>query len=93
MGIVVYSKYSNLLYFNDNFRNTGLILAVVATTMSVMIPPKATEGTSPMNLAAMPDSKTPSSLEDPIKMHLGCKYSNLREKKDIPIKIMDNANT
>ena len=57
-------------YFNDNFLNTGFILAVLATTISVMIPPNATEGIRPISLAVIPDSKAPSSFDEPIKMLL-----------------------
>jgi len=57
-------------YLSDNLRNTGLTLAVVATTIKVMIPPKATEGTRPISLAAIPDSKAPNSFDEPIKILL-----------------------
>ena len=35
-----------------------------------MTPPKTTEGTVPMSLAAKPDSKAPISLEDPMNTPL-----------------------
>ena len=55
-------------YLKDNLRNTGFILAVLATTISVMIPPNATDGTKPISLAVIPDSKAPSSFDEPIKI-------------------------
>ncbi|MEY4541804.1 MAG: hypothetical protein RLZZ306_3561, partial [Bacteroidota bacterium] len=33
-----------------------------------MVPPKITDGTVPINLAASPDSKAPNSLEELTKM-------------------------
>lgn len=55
-------------YLIDNFRNTGFILAVVPTTIKVMIPPNATEGISPISLAVIPDSNAPNSFDEPMKM-------------------------
>ena len=55
-------------YLSDNLRNTGLIFAVVPTTIKVMIPPNATEGIRPISLAVTPDSKAPSSFDEPIKI-------------------------
>ena len=36
----------------------------------VIMPPKITDGTKPNKRAAKPDSKAPSSLDEPIKMPL-----------------------
>jgi hypothetical protein len=44
---------------------------VKPTIPSVMMPPKITEGISPISLAATPDSNDPISLEDPMKMAPG----------------------
>src|SRR6476660_8087165 len=40
------------------------------TVTSVITPPNTTEGTSPRKLAATPDSNSPSSLLEPMKMTL-----------------------
>jgi hypothetical protein len=49
-------------------RSFGAHFAVAPTIPSVINPPKITEGTSPISLAATPDSNEPISLEDPMKM-------------------------
>ena len=55
-------------YLIDSFRNTGFILAVVPTTIKVIMPPNATEGIKPISLAVMPDSNAPNSFDEPMKM-------------------------
>src|SRR5205085_1908906 len=49
-------------------RSAGERHMVMATTMSVMTPPKTTEGTVPRSFAARPDSKAPISFEEPMKI-------------------------
>ena len=44
--------------------------AVTATTINVTVPPKITDGTTLMSLAAKPDSNAPISLEDPTNILL-----------------------
>ena len=59
---------SYILFFSDSFLSGLFTLMVVKTTASVINPPKTTEGTRPINLAATPDSKAPNSFDDPINM-------------------------
>ena len=42
----------------------------MVTMIRVMLPPKITDGTVPNIFAAVPDSKAPISLEDPINIEL-----------------------
>ena len=48
--------------------NLGNLIAVKPTVSIVITPPKTTAGTVPINFAARPLSKAPSSLEEPIKI-------------------------
>src|SRR3954447_15721715 len=50
--------------------NSGQMTDTTATVTSVITPPKTTEGTRPNKLAVTPDSNSPSSLLEPMKMTL-----------------------
>src|SRR5262249_3712099 len=67
----------NSTYFKDGLqrpwirpsrRNWGAKAATSPTVTSVIAPPKSTEGTVPITLAASPDSNEPISFDDPMKM-------------------------
>src|SRR4051794_38811256 len=51
-------------------RSSGHITDTTATVTNVITPPNTTDGTSPRKLAATPDSNSPSSLLEPMKMTL-----------------------
>ncbi len=57
-----------ILSDSDNFLNLGAENEATPTTIKVIAPPKITEGTSPIRLAAVPDSNAPNSLDEPTKM-------------------------
>ena len=49
-------------------RRLGILAATIPTTDSEATPPSTTDVTVPNNRAATPDSKAPSSLEEPMKI-------------------------
>src|SRR5207237_7084321 len=49
-------------------RNSFDQIAVIATTISVMNPPKRTDGTVPISRAVTPDSNAPISFDEPMKI-------------------------
>src|SRR5687768_13605687 len=53
-----------------NFNSCGNHAATAGTESSDITPPKTTEGTSPISFAATPDSNSPSSLLEPMKITL-----------------------
>ena len=55
-------------FCKSNFLNVGDAKPVINTIISVIVPPKTTEVTVPINFAVKPLSKAPSSLEDPTKI-------------------------
>ena len=58
-----------MIYFEEKFKflSFGALKEVKITTRSVIVPPKMTEGTTPISFAATPDSKAPISFDDPMK--------------------------
>ena len=57
-------------FVKSNFLNEGDIIPVVTTVINVIVPPKITAVTVPINLAVNPLSKAPSSLEEPTNIEL-----------------------
>src|SRR5947207_6380030 len=55
---------------SSSLRSDGIFQAVTPTTPSVTKPPKITDGTVPSSLAATPDSKEPTSFDEPINIWL-----------------------
>ena len=62
--------YISLCELRLNLLNLGDVNNTIKTTSNVIIPPKTTEGTTPISFAARPDSNAPISLEEPMKMLL-----------------------
>ena len=56
------------IWLSDNGTNFLVFNQVMVTISKVMLPPNITAGTVPSNLAAMPDSKSPISLDEPINI-------------------------
>ena len=52
----------------SKFRNLGENQAVAPTVNSVIVPPKTTAVTVPINFAVTPLSKAPNSLDEPTNM-------------------------
>src|SRR5262245_3505383 len=53
-----------------NFLNRGESQATATTVAKQTIPPRTAAGTAPRRRATTPDSNSPNSLEEPIKMEL-----------------------
>jgi hypothetical protein len=55
-------------FFKSNSLKLGDRQAIIATVIKHTTPPKMTDGTTPISRAATPDSNSPISFEEPIKM-------------------------
>lgn len=60
--------FMNKKNYNFSFLNEGEVNIKIVTTTSVIKPPNITDGTTPISLAASPDSNAPISFEEPMNM-------------------------
>ena len=60
----------NKIYFNSTFLICLIIIAITTTVNIVIDPPNTILGTKPKNVAAIPLSKAPNSLDELTKIEL-----------------------